>query len=94
MSKDLFSQILDYARRAADAPPRPPTVAYGFQRGDERFYLCAWSAECLEVAIRHDDRMPLTQGDLRVESVIFPDAKIVCENCGAELTVTGPDPRD
>ncbi|HUU95093.1 MAG TPA: hypothetical protein VM487_05085 [Phycisphaerae bacterium] len=83
------------AARAIQHTPRPTVVAWGIVRGDERFYLCAENAECIDVAERHADRMPLTDGDLRVDTILFPDTKpIRCENCGIALTVYGPDPRD
>jgi hypothetical protein len=94
LADQLFAMTVAAARHIQQTP-RPTVVAWGIVRGDERFYLCSGNAECLEVATRHDDRMPLTDGDLRVETILYPKrGPICCENCGTALTVYGPDPRD
>ena len=88
----------DESLRARD---RQPIVAYGLlrdggrgTRDEDRWYLCAGNGACLELATRRDERMPLTQRDLNVESILYPDGPIRCAHCGTELTVHGPDPRD
>lgn len=92
---DTLKHAAEHFRHDA-AALRPIVVAHGFIGPDnERLYLCAGRGECLDIALRHDDRMPLTQADLNIETVLFHNhGQIRCDNCGAALTVHGPDPRD
>ena len=60
---------------------------------DEPFYFCA-APGCVEVAKAHEDRMPLTQVDLNVQATLYPERRIQCAQCGIDLVVYGPDPRD
>lgn len=97
LADHLFAMFTEYNRKLGANAPAALTVvvAYGFLRGDERLYLCVGNAECLDVATRHDDRMPLTQADLNIETVLYHNhGPLFCDNCHAALTVHGPDPRD